>query len=174
VILYRQSSGSKVTRDVAVARFRNRTGSFSWAGKRGLASGFYFARFQMQRATNVEVRDRSLQRSGGKFIRRSDFQRRDTCGVLRSYRLSRSVFGGTTNRPLNVAFRLGAPATVSIKVLRRGRTVVNFAAGERIAYANYKVSLPASRGLPRGDYIVEITVSRGSSATRTRLLARRL
>ena len=174
VIVYRQSRGGTVTRDIAVARFRNRRGSFSWAGRRGLPSGYYFARFRMQRARNVEVRDRSVRRSGGRFLRRSDFQRRDTCGTLRSFRLSRSVFGGSTRRPLNVAFRLGAPAQVSIRVTRGRRTVANFAPAERIANANYKLSLPPARGLPRGDYVVEITVRRGASVTRSRLVARRL
>jgi Zn-dependent M28 family amino/carboxypeptidase len=174
VVLYRQSRGARVTRDTAVARFRNRTGSFNWAGRRGLPSGHYFARFRMNRGSYVEIRDRAVLRSRGGFFRRTDFQRRDTCGTLRSYRLSRSVFGGKTNRPLNVAFRLGEPATVGIRVLRRGRAVAQHAPTARLAETNYKTQIATGRGLPRGDYVVEITVTRGASTTRYRLLARRL
>ena len=98
---------------------------------------------------------------------------REGCTLLRSYKLERPVFGGTTRRSLGIAFRLLEPARVTV-VVRRGEAVVkrfrarSFAAG-RINRLRF-----AQKDRPRGDYRVTIrAVSATGRQTRT-LTSRKL
>ena len=114
-----------------------------------------------------------LRYSGGRFRSISAHQRREGCATLRSFFLSRPVFGGSSGAPLGQVFRLLRPARVSIQVTRGNKVVRSYAAQDRLAGITYKVLL-RSLGLSRGDYRVRITVSQPGQATRARLVSRRL
>jgi len=47
VDVFQQSAGRRVIGERRVAHFTNRSGTFSWKGRRSLRDGFYFARFTM-------------------------------------------------------------------------------------------------------------------------------
>ena len=111
---------------------------------------------------------------GGRFTARPDFYRRDTCGLLRSYKLERAAFGGSTQ----------AAAARRLPPHPRGDRAHPGAAratGRQDARAAPSASRPgartaracAPRGLRKGDYQVRITVSRAGSRTATSTLTSR-
>jgi hypothetical protein len=166
----------KVIGERLVARFRGRAKSFTWNGtskRKRVQPGVFFARYSIRLPNGQrDIRRKVLQLNGGRFTARPDFYRRDTCGLLRSYKLERPAFGGTTEKPLRVAFRLTRAANVRIQVLRGNRsdTIVRskrFAAGR-----THRASL-RSAGLRKGDYRVQIRVSRAGSRTVTSTLTSR-
>ena len=175
VTVFQQSNGRRVLDNRAVARFKGRTGSFTWPGNSRLRGGFYFARFRMKLGSKrVDLRDRALLLRGGKFRSRPDFQRRDRCtATLRSFRLSRAVFGGSNRRPLGIAFQLTSSARVSLTVTRLKKRVLSFAPTDRQARVNYKFRIPA-RDLRGGDYRVTIKVEKGAKTSQSRLVSRKL
>ena len=177
VAVVQESRGSRIVRNRTVARFVDRTKSLSWNGRsrgRRASSGFYVVRFSMTvPGRKPDVQRLVVQRSRGRFLRRPAFSRRDTCRTLRRFRLSRAVFGGSNNRPLNIAFRLTNPAEVSIDVLRGRRTVRSFAATTRQPRITFKVNI-SPKGLKRGDYTIRVRVKRGNSTSTSTLVARRL
>jgi hypothetical protein len=177
VAVIQESRGNRIVRNRAVARFDDRTGSITWNGRsrgRRVQSGFYVIRFSMAvPGRQPDVQRLVVQRARGRFVRRKAFSRRDTCRTLRRFRLSRAVFGGSNNRPLNIAFRLTNPAEVSIEVLRGKRAVRSFAATARQPRITFKVNI-SPRDLKRGDYTIRIRVERGGSTSTASLVARRL
>ena len=108
-----------------VARFRNKNRSFTWNGRskrKRVQPGYFFARYSIRLPNGQrDIRRKVLRLQDGRFTARPDFYRRDTCGLLRSYKLERATFGGSTKRPLRVAFRLTRAANVRIQVLRGNR-----------------------------------------------------
>ena len=174
VDLFREASGRRIATK-RVAFFRQRTRSFTWRPRRRLADGPYFARFVMPMPNNrVDIRRVALQRTRGRFRVRPAFYRRQGCGLLGSFKLGGSVFGGRNNRALGIAFVLNRRARVFVQILRGNRVVKRFAPFEQGADLTPKhLKLPA-RGLPRGDYRVRLQVVRpGETVTQT-LTARRL
>ena len=121
----------------------------------------------------VDVRRVTLRRAGGRFTARPSFYRPDTCGVVRSYKLTRPVFGGRANREVGVSYRLNRAATVTV-VVRRGRRVVRrYAAVSRAAGQTFRLRFDAERQ-PRGDYRVTLTARSGSTSESATLVSRRL
>ena len=124
-------------------------------------------------AGRTDVRRTSLKRSGRRFRTRRAFYRRASCGLLNSYKLSSSAFGGRTARPLGIAFQVEQAARVQVEVRRRGRVVRRFKAKRRKANRTHRLKLPAA-DLRRGDHRVRLTAKRGSRTVVAVLVARRL
>jgi Bacterial pre-peptidase C-terminal domain len=179
VDVFQQSRGRRVLGERLVARFSNRSRSFTWNGRgnrgRRLTDGVYFARLRIRYA-NRRLRDfrrTTLARSGGRWTKRPQFYKAASCGLLRSYKLTRPVFGGTGRRSLGIAYRLARRGRVTVDVLRGSRRVLRFAARSRRANRTYRVTLKAT-GRPRGDYRVRIAVRSGRATVRSVLVSRRL
>lgn len=175
VELIQQARGSRVIKNRRVRRFRAATKRFTWNGRgTRLSSGYYAARFILARpGRRAAVRMVGLRYSRGRFRSISAYQRREGCGTLRSFFLSRPVFGGRGGAPLGQVFRLLRPGRVSIVVTRGKRVVRSYAAQDRLAGVTYKVLLGSS-GLSRGDYRVTITVTRPGETVTAHLTSRRL
>ena len=164
-----------------VASFKNRTRSFTWNGKanrrgRRVTDGHYFVRYRMTlpgRRPYVDTRRSAVQRRGGRFLRRPSFSAAGSCGVLRSVRLSRPVFGGRRNRALVTSYQLNRPAAVVVTVLRSGRVVRRFRSRNRDARRTYRVRFDARRR-PRGDYVIRVSARSGATAVSRTVVARRL
>ena len=179
VDVFQQSVGRKITGERLVRRFANKTAAFTWNGrdKRGrkVPSGFYFARFRVEapngQADTVRV---TLGRSKGRFSPRRAFYRRDSCGTLKAFKLSRPVFGGAGVRSLGISYRLNQAARVEITVTnRRERTIRRYAASDVAAGVTKRLTL-SPRGLARGDYRVKLSVTRNGQTTTSTLTANRL
>ncbi|CAA9490465.1 MAG: hypothetical protein AVDCRST_MAG30-1333, partial [uncultured Solirubrobacteraceae bacterium] len=99
VDVFQQSRGRSITGERLVARFTNKGSAFTWNGRatRGgktVRDGYYFARFRIRTPAGIDTRRVTLVRRNGRFSQRPSFYGRDTCSTLRSYKLSRPVFGG--------------------------------------------------------------------------------
>jgi hypothetical protein len=135
--------------------------------------GVYVIRTTVRSARGSEVRRVAVRKAKGRFRTLKAFERRRSCGTLERFLLSRPVFGGRGRVPLRASYRLTGDARVGI-VVRRGKKVVKrFKARNRKANRSYRVKLGA-RNRKRGAYKVTITVTRGSTRTRSTLVARKL
>jgi len=177
VDVFRQSSGRRVLGNRLVARFR-RTRPFTWSGRalRGkrVGDGFYFARLRIRTpGGRISERRVALQRRGGRFRVRPGFDRAPSCSLVQTFKLERSVFGGSGNRAVEVAFRLRQTARVTVDVLRRGRVVRRLVSGTRRGALTQRLRLPSER-LVRGDYQVRLRATAGGETETARLTARRL
>ncbi len=178
VDVFQQSIGRRVTGERLVARFTRR-GGFTWNGRanrrgRRVTDGYLFARLRTARpGGGTDVRRVVLRRTRGRYAVRPDFYRAEGCGLVRSYKLSRPVFGGRTNRALQVAYRLATDARVTVEVLRGGRVVRRLAARTDRPNRTYRLRFSADRRR-RGDYAVRLTVRAGTQTIRTVLVSRRL
>jgi hypothetical protein len=173
VDVFRSSRGRKVVGPLLVARFNDRAESFGWDGRanrpgRRVGNGFYFVRYRV----GGDVRRVTLQRRGGRFVRRAQFHRARSCRVLRLFKLSKPVFGGSNRRALGIAYRLTEARSVQVQVLRGRRVVKRF--GARSVGAGQLVRLRLSPGRLRpGEYRVRLRVLGERPLTAT-LVSRRL
>jgi hypothetical protein len=177
VDVFQSSHGRTVIGERLVARFRNRSRSFTWNGAanrpgRHVADGYYFLRYQVRYAGQVDTRRVVLRRVNGRFVRRPEFYRRASCGTISAYKLERPVFGGPANRALGVAFRLTVPGRASVTVLRGTRVVRRYAAHSDRAARTYRLRFPAE-GRPVGDYRFKLTVVTSSGKRVTAVLTSR-
>ena len=173
VDVLRYTRGRRVARPRLVARFRSRTKSFTWGGRRA-RDGVYAVRLRTRGIDGrVDTRTLALRRSKGRFARRRAFVRRPSCGLVAAARLGSPAFGGRRRAPLRLAYRLNRGARVSVTVTRRGRVVRRFRARTRAAGRTYRLRLSA-RGRRRGEYHVRITARAGRERVVTTLAARRL
>ena len=178
ISVFQQSRGRRITGEQLVARFTRKTKGFTWNGRattkrRRVGDGYLFARFSIKAPEGVDTRRLTLRRSKGKFAKRPDFYRRATCDALPSFKIERPVFGGASNRPLNVSFRLVDPARVRVDVLRGDKVVKKFGPTSRRAAVTHRLRVDP-KSLPRGEYRVRITVFIGTRPLVTTLVARRL
>jgi hypothetical protein len=175
VDVFQVSAGRRVIGERRVARFRGKSKSFTWKAK-GAKPGFYFARYTIKLPSGQrDVRRRVLQLKGGRFTARPDFYRRDTCGLLRSYKLERAAFGGRSKTPLRAAFRLTRSGTVRLQVLRGKQVVRTLVKSKRFAAGKTFRKRLGVKGLRKGDYRVRITVKRaGRKTAKSTLTARKL
>jgi hypothetical protein len=124
--------------------------------------------------TGVDTRRIAMRRVDGKWSRRPEFYRRASCDLLRSFKLERPVFGGRTNRALNISFQADRNAAATVRVFRAGKVVSQFTRRNVRARRTVRLRLGASK-LRRGNYLVQITLSRaGQRSVRSVLTARRL
>jgi hypothetical protein len=177
VDVFRQSTGRRVLGNRLVARFR-RTRPFTWSGRalRGkrVGDGFYFARLRIRTpGGRISERRIALQRRNGRFRVRPGFDRPPTCSLVQTFKLERSVFGGSRNRALSVSFRLRQDAKVGVDLLRNGRVVRRLASATRRGNLTHRLRVPSER-LRRGDYRLRITAVAGTERETVRLTARRL
>ena len=106
----------------------------------------------------------------GRFTHVKRHYRRGSCELLRSYKLERPVFGGRSRTPLRIAYRLTAPARVTLTVTKGkgliARRVINGTPGR-----TYRVVVKAKR---RGVYKVRLVAEGGGKRAASTLTARRL
>jgi Tol biopolymer transport system component len=160
-----------------VARIVRKAGkarhAFRWNGRSATSDGFYVVRLAMALPGRPDVRQLVFQRRRGKFAARPVHTLRDTCSVLRSFRLSSPVFGGKNARALQISYVLGGASDVEISV-RRGREVVlTVAEARRPGGVNLKTPL-LPVGMKRGEYKVTIRITRGGLITTGTITARLL
>jgi hypothetical protein len=136
--------------------------------------GYFFVRYRINLPNGQsDTRRKVLRLKGGRFTPRPDFYRRESCALLRSYKLQRPVFGGRTKRPLRAAFRITRASTVRIQVLRGKKVVKTLVRSRRFAARRTHRATLSARGLRRGDYKVRIRVRRAGSRTTTSTLTTR-
>jgi hypothetical protein len=136
-------------------RVARRGGPFTLRARHGL----YVARFIMRGDRRVIVLARGAD---GRFRVRPPHVRRTSCGLVRSFRLRRPVFGND----LAGSYRLASPARVTLTVSRDGRVVKRFASARR----SFRFALPARRG----DYTVRLVARSGEDQVSAVVAARRL
>ncbi len=177
VDVFQQSKGRTIRGERLVARFSNRSRSFTWNGRanrpgKKVTDGYLFVRFKTG-AGRGEARRVALRRVRGRLSLRPAFQRRDTCDLLTSFKLERPVFGGRTARPLGIAYRLGLAGRVTVMVTRGSRTVKRYTRTLAAGARTQRIRLSA-KGLPTGDYRVRLQARSGGQTTTAALVARRL
>lgn len=179
VDVFRHSAGNRILGDRLVARFRGRERSFRWSGRaargRIVGDGSYSVRFRSRApSSRLDVRRVALRRVRGRFRAASAFDRSEPCGAIESFKTQRPVFGGPTNKALDVAFRL-APSggRVTIELLRGRRVVRRLPATDRRSGVTHRLRLPAA-GLRRGEYRLRLTLRQGEPTTVRTLTARRI
>jgi len=146
----------------------------SFTLRRKLRAGRYVARFTaLGRTGKADVREvpfsvrQGRVRAGGR-----GFSRRTTCAALTSATLGSPVFGGRSDGPLRLRYRLARSARVSVTVLRGRRVVRRVRVAARKAGAHRVVVRSARLG--RGAYRVRIVVRAGKKRGAATLAARRL
>ena len=181
VDLFRQSRGGTVTGERLVKRFKQVSGTINWNGRdrrgRKLRDGHYLVRFFAATPQGIpDSRRVALMRRNGKFRKLGRHERRDTCGLLRRWKLYRPVFGGRTGKPLVMSFRFAEDTRASL-VVRRGRRVV-----KRFREQTYtggvlhrkRLSRKLTRRLKRGRYNATIQYRRGGRLVNARLRATKI
>jgi hypothetical protein len=176
------SQGRRVTGGGLVARFAGQVGPFAWDGhanraRRSVRDGYYVTRLRIPSGGGqFDTRQFALRRIHGRFHSLPAFERVDSCGgLLRSFRLNRPVFGGSSRRQLTGSFRLGQSGRVGITVMRGRNVVARFPARKRRGGKTFRFSLPqrlASAG--GGLYRVQINVTAGRKRARSTLSATKL
>jgi beta-glucosidase len=171
VDVFRQSAGRRVLGERRVARFNRRTRTFTWRGRgRRVGDGYYSVRL---RTAGTSLRHAFVRRRG-RFAARPAFERREGCGLLTRFKLERPAFGGRSNRPLNLSYRLAEDARVTISILRGRRVLRRIGPRDRRTGITYRLRIRPER-LARGDYRVRISARRGSArAVIATLTGRRL
>jgi PKD repeat protein len=159
VSVIRQAVGRRIGRNRTVKRFEDAPPQFSWAGRRGLRAGYYVVRFRMELGKVDAIREVGFQRRGGRFRKLRAFHRPESCSTLRSFKLGRPVFGGTSSRPLRIDFRLARDAAVGVVVKRGRKVVTRYRSVPRQGRVTYHLRLSA-RSLRRGDYRVQLRIAK--------------
>ena len=174
VDVFQSSIGRRILGNRRIAHFTGRRRAFRWGG-RGARGGQLFARLRtVAPGGRADVRRVALVRRGGRFHRRPAFYRRASCGAIASFKLERPVFGGRSNRAVDVTYRLGVTGRTTLELLRGSRRVRRLAPTRvRLQGRAHRVRI-ASEGLRRGDYRVRVTVRSGGRTTAATLTARRL
>ena len=90
-----------------------------WRGRRRARTGSCSRGCARGAGGRADVRRVALARRGGRFHRRPAFYRRASCGAISSFKLERPVFGGRSNRAVDVTYRLGATARVRLRAPAR-------------------------------------------------------
>ena len=173
VDVFQQSAGSKVIRERLIARFPNKSKSFTWNGKdrkrrrleqRQLLRPLHDEAQVTAPRTCVASRSAAAAASSA---RARDFYQRVDCGIFKSLKLTSSVFGGRTKRSLGISYKLALGVNaVNIRVKVGSKTIRKFT-GKGTANKTFRFSVPASK-VKRGKTVkVQVTPDRGPSPTRT-------
>ena len=166
VVEVRQQSVGRRILDRRVARLTATKGSVTWSGKgKRVRDGIYVAA--------VDGRRIALRRKRGRFTVRPAFRASDSCAALRSFTLTRPVFGGARNRALAIRYRPGVAGTATVTVLKGRRTIARFSVRTVRAGTTYPLRLKA-KGLPRGDLRIKLRLIAGKRTTTRTLTALRL
>lgn len=175
VDLFQVSEGSRILGSRRVARFTNRTSSFTWPGRSSLDDGIYYARLRVRSTGGVtDTRRIAFTLRDGRFRARAAFSLAERCSTIAAFSLGRPAFGGTGERALSASYRLGRDASVRVELLRGSRVVRRIGTLEnRRAGATTRVRIP-SAGLRAGEYRVRLRVTAGGRTTSASLGARKL
>lgn len=181
VDVYQQSSGRNAYSKSALrGRFRNRTKSFTWSGRKDrrgkkLRDGFYYVKFTMRLDGKVrDVRRVTMERRGGKFRVVPDFAQRTNCGPFESFALSSSAFGGSKAKKLGISYKLAKGADSVTLVATVGSKKVKSWTGRGEAGKTYRFSLPASK-VKKGKRVkITAQVNSGSPVAPQMLFSKRL
>ena len=166
--VFQQSRGRTILGNRRVARLRPRRGTIRWSGRQG-ADGVYVVRL----ARGALSRRVALVRVRGRFRALPAFERAAApCLLLERAKLERPVFGGRTNRALNVSFRVASQARVGVEVLRGSRVVGRERATARRPGITHRLRLGAER-LRRGTYRVRLTAVTPAGQRETAILTGR-
>lgn len=149
-----------------VRRLGTRRRAFTWRADR-LPAGWYVLRL---RAGRRGVREVALRRERGVLEIRPPFAFSGRCGAISAFRLSVPLFG--PSEPLDVGYRLGAAARVTVEVRHGGRVVQRLAQGSRRGRRAYRLRFSAA-DRPAGDYSVRLVAERGGRAVAAELVATR-
>ena len=177
VELFRQSDGRRIVGERRVRNFGSRRGGFTFDGRGGrIGDGYYFLRLRLKAADgSTDVRRVALRRSRGRFAVRPDHHRQASCELVRSFKLSSTVFGGRSGRPLGIAFQLTEPSRVTVEVRRGGKLVKRYAERMYMAGRFHRLRLAGGASkLPRGDYRVTLKAQRPGRSAEQVLTARKL
>ena len=132
-------------------------------------AGVYYARLQTKAADGrTDVRTVTLLRRGGKFRIGKPFEKRRSCGLLRSFTVGSPAF----RRALGIRFSTTSAANVSVRVLR-GRKVVRRYTRTTTAGKVVKIRMPG-RKLKRGQYRIVVTALSGGRRVAATLRSRRV
>ena len=102
------------------------------------------------------------------------YYRPASCGLLRSSKLERPVFGGRNGNALLVAFRVAREATVTVTVRdAKGKVVRRFPARTYGEGVTHRLRVRSSL-VPRGLVRVTIEAQRGQTRLATVMTAKRL
>jgi photosystem II stability/assembly factor-like uncharacterized protein len=178
VDVFQQSIGRRVIGERLVARFRDAREAFTWDGKanlpgRRVRDGYFMVRFRLNEGNGlIDNRRIVLARDGGRWSGRPAHYGREGCTLLRSFKLERPVFGGSSGRSLGIAFRLARGARVTVTVTRGDTLVRRYGTATRQANRTHRLRLSA-RGLPRGDYRVRVRAVLGATERESRTLTSR-
>ncbi|HEX2086289.1 MAG TPA: hypothetical protein VHF89_11450, partial [Solirubrobacteraceae bacterium] len=180
--LFRQTRGGVVTGERLVRRFRDVSGVIRWNGRdragRRLRDGHYLVRFRAPTTAGpFDERRFPLVRRNGRFRELGNYERRDSCGLLRRWKLLRSVFGGRSNRPLVMSMRFASDVRASIVVRNRaGRVVERFAEQGFVGGVLHRkrINVKVTRRLRRGPYKVTLIVREGGRIITSTLNATRV
>ena len=177
VDVFQTSRARRVIGGRRVAHFPGRKRAFTWNGrtrrKGGMSNGTYFARFTTGSGKTQDVRRVTLVRSRGRFRVVKPHHRRTPCQLIRTFKLSRPAFGGTTSKRLGIAYRLLSRARVTITVRRGGKVIRRFRPVRRNANRTYRNSI-SPRRLRRGVYRVTATVVADGRRARATLYSRKI
>ena len=123
----------------------------------------------------LDVRRVALQGVNGRFRTAPAFARSDSCGLIRTFKLERPVFGGTSNRALNVAIRFGDETRATVTVSdARGRVVKRFPARSYRGGQVHRLRVSVTRRFARGTYRVRLGAQAPGRQATAVLRARRL
>ena len=180
VDVFQQSVGRRIVGERLVARFGNRVDDVRWNGKanrqgRKVTDGYYFVRYRVPTSKGTDTRRIALRRVNGKWSRRPGYSRSARCELVRMFKVERPVFGGRTNRALQIAFQAGSAARAQVTVFRGSKVVKRFAAQDVRAGRTTRLRFGATKSLPRGTYRVQLRLQRsGQKAVTSTLAAQRL
>jgi hypothetical protein len=179
VDVFQVSRGRRVLGERRVASFPGRLRTFTWDGTgndgKPISDGVFFVRYRVKGArTRTDFRRATLVRRKGRFRVRPTYYRPDSCGLLASAKLERPAFGGRTNRPLRVAFRVSRRADVTVTVRRGKRVVRTIRTRGRAARRTHRLRIAGRPVARRGLYRVTVSVRSGSRRASTRLASERL
>jgi len=174
VEVFQQARGKRVIREKRVARFVDKTADFSWKAPKSVKAGFFFVRYTMKLDGTKDVRRVTLQLVGKKFRAAPDYYQRTDCGLFRSFKLGSSAFGGTSRKPLTIAYRLATGAQKVTLEARVGSKLIKRFKALTARDKTYRFSLPA-KSVKAGKLVkITATVDTGSRQATQQLFARRL
>jgi hypothetical protein len=176
--VYQESVGRRIGRERLVAAFGDRKRAFTWRGRanrRGVRvrDGYVLVQLRTRTARGTGMRSFLLQRTRGRYFKRPAITRRGACRFLRSFRLVRPVFGGSSARALPAAIEMRVAGRVTVRLLRGSRVVRRVASRTLAPGGRLSLRIRPQR-VPAGRVRLQVRV-RSGGVTRTAVLtARRL
>jgi hypothetical protein len=180
VDVFQQSIGRRVVGERLVARFADAAERFRWNGRanrpgRSVRDGTYMVRYRMATpGGTLDTRRIVLLRRDGRFRPRPGHFGRESCRILRTFKLERPVFGGANRKSLGIAYRLAVPGRVTVTIRRGDEAVRRYRARDRAPDRTYRLRLTARQLRRRGDYRVTVRVISGEQRQTRTLTSRRL